>query len=266
MSLPTSNPFILKKYYIHESAIGASNKSAITENTSPPPGLMTYMKPLGPYDLREVIEYLSLEIRKFNKLFVFAKNCNEIAQSLMIKDGKYKEMDKDCRSRFKAFNNDTTLKALSNLQTQDMTTWPKTSIDGTDVKSFIGSVGKGMFTELHYNPAYIASQKDDNSKKEMDQRLEDLTNMLKNMEEILGKISRDQNIIQNYPDRYEEIKTSYANINNLRNELNTKLRELNSGKDTKFGNSKLYLDSTVYTSVLWTILATSVLFYVFKRL
>jgi hypothetical protein len=50
----------------------------------------------------------------------------------------------------------------------------------------------------------------------------------------------------------------------LRNELNNKIYMLYD--ESYMGNSKLYLDSTVYTSVLWTILATTVLFFIFKKM
>jgi hypothetical protein len=52
----------------------------------------------------------------------------------------------------------------------------------------------------------------------------------------------------------------------LRNEWSNKVNELYFEEGSRIGNSKLYLDSTVYTSILWTILATTVLFYVFKKL
>ena len=265
--LPTTNPFILKKYYIYESPIsGPPDKSIITEGEKS--NGLQYMKTIGPSDMREIIQYVSSEIRKFNELFVFAKKCNEIAQSIMIQDGRFKSMDQDCKNRFKAFGNDNINNDLKALHTEDMSTWPVMSIGEKDVKSFIGYAGPQMFDKLTYNKTYIAAQEDDNKKKEMTRRLADLTNMLENMTAILKKIvaNNSSNPMTDYPDRYKEIKSSYNTITNLRNELNTKLEELNSGKDTKFCNSKLYLDSTVYTSVLWTILATTLVFYIFKKM
>jgi hypothetical protein len=58
------------------------------------------------------------------------------------------------------------------------------------------------------------------------------------------------------------IYTIYNENINLRNELQREVDRIYGKKS----NSKLYLDSVVYTSVLWTILATTILFYIFKKL
>jgi hypothetical protein len=58
------------------------------------------------------------------------------------------------------------------------------------------------------------------------------------------------------------IYTLYNDNINLRNDLQREIDKIYGKKS----NSKLYLDSVVYTSVLWTILATTILFYIFKKL
>ncbi len=52
----------------------------------------------------------------------------------------------------------------------------------------------------------------------------------------------------------------------LRGDLDLKLKELFKTDDSKIHESKLIYDSTMYTGIAWTILATSCLYYVFVNL
>jgi hypothetical protein len=56
----------------------------------------------------------------------------------------------------------------------------------------------------------------------------------------------------------------YKNNGKLRAELQNKLDNLTNS--IYYKDSKEFLDSTVYVSVLWTILATTSLFYIFKSM
>lgn len=61
---------------------------------------------------------------------------------------------------------------------------------------------------------------------------------------------------------------NYQQMLTLRNKLDMKLQSLlnNTDLNNPQYQSKLQLDSTVYTTVLWTVLATSVLYYVFIKI
>jgi len=52
----------------------------------------------------------------------------------------------------------------------------------------------------------------------------------------------------------------------MRNELDEKLKELHVTEGSLAYEQKRIFDGTAYTGLIWTILATSTLFYVFKRL
>ncbi len=64
----------------------------------------------------------------------------------------------------------------------------------------------------------------------------------------------------------DEIKQKYSNNLNLRNELDLKMKEILKTDDSFVNQSKLHYDSTMYASIGWTILATSLLYYVFRKL
>jgi len=52
----------------------------------------------------------------------------------------------------------------------------------------------------------------------------------------------------------------------MRSELDVKLKELNAADGSFTQEQKRILDGTVYTSVIWTVLATTTLYYVFKNI
>jgi len=62
------------------------------------------------------------------------------------------------------------------------------------------------------------------------------------------------------------IKTNHKDIVSMRNELDEKLKELHVTEGSLAYEQKRIFDGTAYTGLIWTILATSTLFYVFKRL
>ena len=67
------------------------------------------------------------------------------------------------------------------------------------------------------------------------------------------------------PTQINDIKKQHSQMIELRNKLDLQLQRL-MNKGSIFAENKLQLDSTVYTTVLWTVLATSVLYYVFIKI
>ena len=62
------------------------------------------------------------------------------------------------------------------------------------------------------------------------------------------------------------IKNTYNNeILNLRSELDAKLKELNGNVDSISNEYKERFDSTIYSGLMITVLATSMLYYIFQR-
>ena len=67
-----------------------------------------------------------------------------------------------------------------------------------------------------------------------------------------------------FTDQLDHIKQIYQQNNMLRKNLEYKLNDVIKGEF--YRDSKQFLDSTIYVSVLWTILATTLVFYVFKKM
>ena len=64
----------------------------------------------------------------------------------------------------------------------------------------------------------------------------------------------------------EDVLKNYNDLQSNRNKLKTTLSELKSEKGTFSRESELHLDATIYSSILWTTVATGVLYYVFTAL
>ena len=69
-----------------------------------------------------------------------------------------------------------------------------------------------------------------------------------------------------YNNQYESIKNDYKLILQTRQELDMKLKELNNTKDTIKYGAKQQFDSTMYTGVLLSALATSMVYYAFVEM
>jgi hypothetical protein len=72
---------------------------------------------------------------------------------------------------------------------------------------------------------------------------------------------------EQYDASFNYIKQTYNNdIIKLRNELDTKMKELYLTPDSRMYEYKNTYDSSIYTGILWTVLATTGLYFVFTKL
>jgi hypothetical protein len=65
---------------------------------------------------------------------------------------------------------------------------------------------------------------------------------------------------------FNDIKTKHKHITQMRSELDAKLKELYVTDDSLAYEQHRIFDGTIYTSLIWTVLATTTLFYVFKKI
>ncbi len=72
--------------------------------------------------------------------------------------------------------------------------------------------------------------------------------------------------MSSFNNAHNDILNKYSDNLNLRNELDLKMKEILKTDDSFVNQSKLHYDSTMYASIGWTILATSLLYYVFRKL
>ena len=81
--------------------------------------------------------------------------------------------------------------------------------------------------------------------------------------ESVDKTGIDKN---EYVSNYDYLLTQYKSTLKTRSQLDAKLRDIMKTDDSKFAMFQAQYDSIVYSSVLWTILATTLIYYTFIKL
>jgi hypothetical protein len=69
-----------------------------------------------------------------------------------------------------------------------------------------------------------------------------------------------------YDASFANLVTTHDNVVKLRSELDIKMKELNRDADSKYADYKGNFDSAIYTNILVTVLATTLLYFTFTKL
>jgi hypothetical protein len=72
--------------------------------------------------------------------------------------------------------------------------------------------------------------------------------------------------VADYNKNYSQIINNEEDVKKMRSELDMKMKEVYKIQDTIVNDSSLQYDSVMYTGVLFSILATSILYYTFTNL
>lgn len=258
-----SNPFEVKRYYIRESPLKRCNSlplpSRITIRSGNIQGIIknTDMdvrgySSMGPLSLLEIKQYLSDETTKFYVQAELAKSCDSAGMALNgLTGAKASSIPPGCSTRFTNFS-------ARNLRLIQQAIDNKTTAFTSQM-----TTGTNPFMNFNYTSQHIASKKNANDKKQLCQRYADIGQLLADFVAILNTINNDSQKTA-FTDKYTELMEIYKNNGHLRTELKNKLDHLTNS--VYYQDSKEFLDSTVYVNVLWTILATTGLFYLFKSL
>ena len=93
--------------------------------------------------------------------------------------------------------------------------------------------------------------------------------MLNNILDVSGKIAAiNSSSLPGYDNSKTaaDIKSEHATLVNTRSDLDLKLQQLYNLQNTAPNTYQTQLDSTVYSGILWTVLATTLIYYVFTKL
>lgn len=80
------------------------------------------------------------------------------------------------------------------------------------------------------------------------------------------KYINNSNSDLNNRDPSDYLTPKHRDITKMRSDLDNKLMELNTIQNSIYGSSKLNMDSGIYVSILWTTLATALVYYTFVHL
>jgi len=229
----SKNPFESKEYYIYESQYSTECNTNTTFSVILPIDDSTkaaeYNK-TGPMNLLEVQQYIMKELSKFLITIKIADNCERNPSTAV------------CSSTFKNFSSNY----LEDVK-----------------KGFVSNPPTMPFQQYAYTDTYYYSKKDMNDKKSLCQRYGDLGQMLRCFQKIIIKIdTASQKKV--FTDDYVNLVNEFNDNNKLRDSLERKYDGLSNAYNLR--DSKIRLDSTVYVGVLWTILATTTLYYIFKKM
>ena len=250
------NPFTDKKYNIYESPLWTScansglSSRIVAQDGSPPENLNSYTTVIESKDLFYIEQYLRNEFIKFITNVYLVKRCD--TYGFAMNANKTINFPRECSKTFSNFSYDKINPIRQSIKNRSGNYYSQLN------------TGASIFNNISYTDAYINAKKTDNDKKQLCQRFKDINSMLDDFRAILTKLNTDD-VKKQYKNEYDTIMKKHAENEELRNDLNQKIDDLYNEQVSKLGNSKLYLDSTVYTSVLWTILATTLLYYIFKK-
>jgi hypothetical protein len=165
-----------------------------------------------------------------NLLIQFIKEMQLLNQCNQYASPSEKEIPADCQNTFKEYNTHDKISQNKNNNTM---------------------------------PLYQTSMMTGNRRKHLQQQLNDLNNLIFRFNNILTDIASSSNLPR---DQYNDIIRLNAENVELRNDLDQKLGEIYEYNDSRIVNSKLHLDSTVYAGVLWSILASSLIYIIFTKM
>jgi hypothetical protein len=69
-----------------------------------------------------------------------------------------------------------------------------------------------------------------------------------------------------FSNRHNNIKSKSIEINNLRNDLDIKMKEILNHQSNQVTDTTIARDTAAYTTILWTALATSALYFIFVKI
>ena len=234
------NPFTDKKYFIHDairfsvvisdSTIDYNSLSSYISSSNSPTTDANMFVSTGPFNIIELEEEVSSRLQHFIEEVSNVKLCDYARSN---DDSAYYAAN--CDAKYQLYGDSLIFsQSSSNI-----------------------SIFREQLNKIRYKPQ-LASQK------ELWQQLNDIYNLLTTLKDsITADIT--SSTVSEYNNEINSLYTKHNEINNLRNALEQKLDSIYS-TDTRNTDSIVMLDSTIYTSVLWTVLATSIIFFMFKKM
>ena len=229
MNTNTKHPLNKHNIYIHESkpALDCSQLNPSYVDKRDTANNELYITK-GPYNVFDAENYILSEVNKFIKMAQIAGQCN-LYEKIPRMPKKPTISKVECE------------KIFSNLGSNYEYGFPSYS---------------SMVSET--NPNVLSD------KKQLCQRLQDLNNMLASFQTNILQQLVDKSGEPEFQDNYDKIMKIQRENEKLRSSLDKDLDSLY--EDDNFADIKKQLDYTIYTTVIGTVLATSLLFFLFMKM
>jgi len=184
----------------------------------------------GPYSLYHLSKYISNKLLIFSNDIQLVNKCNNTVIS-------QKAMTSDCTDTFKGYT------------TND------------------GGVSTNPPSSLPEYQNTVDIIKFPDRKKQLSQQLNDINQLILTFKQIVEYWNTlPSTNTNNNTDMSKEIINNYQKMLSLRNDLDIKVGEIYRNNDSKIVQSEHSLDRSVYTNVVLTILATSLIYIVLIKL
>ena len=107
----------------------------------------------------------------------------------------------------------------------------------------------------------------DTKKNELDTAITNINSKIADLRAINLTANESSKITKtSYDNNYQDILRTHARNINLRSELDEKLKTINNVKNSYSDMYANQYNATIYTGILWSILATTMIYYVFVKL
>lgn len=246
----TNNPSLNSKW---NSSCGKTANNNVIGSSIQTTGNSTTLQDgqMTPLNILEVYKYITFLVNNFSRDYSLATSC-------------------DIGSRYTSTNGngfqggcckDTSGKGANMQSSCDIFA----NFTDTEYKPHFGQTGDyNSYKRLNINEFIY---KDSSGKRSLCQQFDDINSLVNSFKTIVQNVITNQGITTTTtsPAQINEIKKQHSQMIELRNKLDLQLQQL-MNKGSISAENKLQLDSTVYTTVLWTVLATSVLYYVFIKI
>ena len=232
--------------YISTNLINSSITTAIPQNSA---NLQNGKLNTTALNILEVYEYITLLVNNFSRDYSLATSC-DIGSRYEVTTGGF--TGGCCKNNNKNADMQPSCNIFANFT-------------DTEYKPHFGQTGDyNSYKRLNINEFIY---KDSSCKRSLCQQFDDINSLVNSFKTIVLTDIKNQGITPTTtsPTQINDIKKQHSQMIELRNKLDLQLQRL-MNKGSIFAENKLQLDSTVYTTVLWTVLATSVLYYVFIKI
>jgi len=250
------------------------------------------------FTIFEVYDYIINKLDAFNNAMTYVQRCDEYTKLSKSMNSNPRQLIK---GRGNYSNNDTSCGMFRSLAYATLVTQPPNAGGSSGGSNYFDTYANVFSSSLYNNsgaydylkgiPAWASNvvQKPDlntqpyiDITKSLMQQLADLINLTNNYQTILEKYKGTTgsiNYVNGPGNMHLYLNNTFTGSYNffsltdlskqvdiLRNELDNHVSEILADQSTSLYQSQLLKDSSVYANVMWTILATSLIYYVFVKL
>jgi len=280
----------------YEAPISTTNATFSVISTTPG-STTTYFKPSGPYDIFELNQQLANRMNELMVALDVFQRCDRITRFVIGNTGvnptntyftskantvTYKNDLSGCN----AFHGDYLFQQQKNDISGNIFNDKvyHSSITGNAPTSLTGTTGVQIYPRFAANSSYAGTYgvTSGNAKKNLGQMLGDMDNLSKNYSDIIVFIlAKSGNDFTKFDDKSnidtgvgdmnqkyskEKIQSMFQQNLNLRQDLDQKVQAVLGAKGSYTYDSKLNQDSTIYANIMWSILATTLIYFVLVKM